>query len=52
MIRIPKAEIDFLKGFSEMELDKYMLKYPLREKNAKEFKRRYRFVAGQWRKKL
>ena len=52
MIKLTRAEINFLKGFNETELDKYMMQFPIREKNAKEFKRRYKWVAGQWRKKL
>jgi len=52
MIRLTKAEISFLKGFSEIELDKYLIEYPKRKVNTLEFKRRYRWVAGQWRRKL
>lgn len=52
MIKLTRAEINFLKGFSEQELDKYMIQFPQREKNAREFKRRYRWVAGTWRKKI
>ena len=52
MIKLTRAEIKFLKGFSEVEIDKYMIQFPKREKNTKEFKRRYKWVAGTWRKKL
>ena len=52
MIRLTRAELNFLKGFTEIELDKYLIEYPKRKVNTLEFKRRYRWVAGQWRKKL
>lgn len=52
MIKLTKAELKWLKGFTGIELDKYLMEFPQRKKNTKEFKRRYKWVAGQWRKKL
>ena len=52
MIRLTRAELNFLKGFTEIELDKYLIEQPRRKVNTLEFKRRYRWVAGLWRKKL
>ena len=52
MTRISRAELKFLKGFSGQELNRYLIDFPQREKTTKEFKRRYRWVAGQWRNKL
>ena len=52
MIRLTRAEIKFLKGFNGIELDRYLMQFPKRRKNTEEFKRRYKWVAGQWRNKL
>ena len=52
IIKLTRAELNFLKGFSEIEIDKYLIEYPKRKLNTLEFKRRYRWVAGLWRKKI
>lgn len=51
MIRISNTELKWLKGFNGVELDKYLIDYPQRKETTLEFKRRYKWVAGQWRKK-
>ena len=51
MIKLTRAEIKFLKGFNDRELDLFLIDFPDRKKRILEFKRRYKWVAGQWRKK-
>ena len=51
MIKLTRAEIRFLKGFNDRELDLFLIDFPDRKKCTLEFKRRYKWVAGQWRKK-
>lgn len=51
MIKLSRAELKWLKGFTEVELDRYLIEFPQRKESTIEFKRRYKWVAGQWRRK-
>lgn len=49
MIKLSRAEIKFLKGFTAIELEIYLIEFPQRKVTTLEFKKRYKWVAGKWR---
>lgn len=51
MIKLSNAEIQFLKGFNPIELEKYLIQFPQRKETTEKFKRQYKWIAGQWRKR-
>ena len=48
MIKLLKAEIRFLKGFNDKELELFIIDFPDRKENTLEFKRRYKWSKGKW----
>ena len=51
MSKLSRAEIKFLKGFTAIELEKYLAEFPQRKETTEEFKHRYKWVEGKWRRK-
>ena len=48
MIRLPRVEIQFLKGYNLEELEKYLKDYPENTEHTLEFKRRYNYTNNGW----
>ena len=41
-------EIKWLKGFNDVELESYLIEYPIRKETTEEFKRRYTYKKNKW----
>jgi len=48
MIKLSRAEIKWLKGFNEIELERYLEEFPKRKETTEEFKRRYTYKKDKW----
>ena len=49
MAKLTKKEIEWLKGFTPRELEKYLKDFPERAETTKAFRRKFIWIRAKWR---